>query len=142
MGPSPGARWTAGAVPTALQAAGWTPLGAQRTLVWAFASIGIMLIGCYLLLSRAVEVPRRRTTASGSPRPGLHRSRGVVFRLSALFGLDALAGGFVVQSLIAFWFHQRFGVGLDRLGPLFFGTNCSRRSRAWWPPVSPIGSGC
>ncbi|HYM92266.1 MAG TPA: MFS transporter [bacterium] len=34
-----------------------------------------------------------------------------------------MAGGFVVQSLVAYWFHQRFGVSLEQLGPLFFGTN-------------------
>ncbi len=112
----------AGVIPTALQSAGWTSLAAQRTLVWVFAVIGMVLIGCYLPLSPSVELPLR-TAASGTPRPGLHRSRGIVLRLSALFGLDALAGGLIVQSLIAFWFHQRFGVGLDRLGPLFFGTN-------------------
>ncbi|HYM68540.1 MAG TPA: MFS transporter, partial [bacterium] len=53
----------------------------------------------------------------------LHQSRGVVLRLSALFGLDALAGGFVLQSLVALWFHERYGVDLERLGLLFFGTN-------------------
>ena len=112
----------AGVVPAALQAFGWTPLGAQRMLVWAFAAVGLGLIGVYLALSPSVEAPLRNA-GPGAPRPGLHRSRGIVLRLAALFGLDALAGGLIVQSLIAFWFHQRFGVGLERLGPLFFGTN-------------------
>ncbi len=111
----------AGAVPTALQAAGWSALEAQRALVWAFAVIGLALAGLYMPLSSSVEIPRR----PGSPRrpPGLHRSRGIVIRLSALFGVDALAGGLIVQSLVAYWFHQRFGIGLAQLGPLFFGTN-------------------
>jgi MFS family permease len=43
-------------------------------------------------------------------RFGWHRSRGVVLKLSRLFGLDAFAGGFVVQSIVAYWFHVRFGV--------------------------------
>jgi predicted MFS family arabinose efflux permease len=38
-----------------------------------------------------------------------------------LFGLDSLAGGFVVQSLIAFWFHLRWGAGPELLGPMFLG---------------------
>jgi predicted MFS family arabinose efflux permease len=54
---------------------------------------------------------------------GLHRSRGVVLKLSALFGLDAFAGGFVVQSLVAYWFHVRFGVEPATLGGIFFGAN-------------------
>ena len=54
---------------------------------------------------------------------GLHRSRGVVLKLSTLFGLDAFAGGFVVQSLVAYWFHVRFGVEPAALGGIFFGAN-------------------
>jgi MFS family permease len=109
----------AGAVPTALEAAGWSPLAAERTLLWGFAGVGALLAGLYAALSPRVEGRRRRATSSGT----LHRSRGVVLRLTALFGLDALAGGFVVQGLVALWFHQRFHLGVDRLGPLFFGAN-------------------
>ncbi len=111
----------AGAVPSLLSTAGWTAVDAQRLLVWAFATVGFVLAGLYATLS-----PRVEASLSGTPhdvRRGLGRSRAIVFRLAALFGVDALAGGFVVQSLLALWFHQRFGIGLDRLGPLFFGTN-------------------
>lgn len=111
----------AGAIPTALQAAGWSALGAQRALVWAFAAIGLTLAALYIPLSSSVEV--QRPHSSTRRPPGLHRSRGIVIRLSALFGVDALAGGLVVQSLVAYWFNQRFGIGLEQLGPLFFGTN-------------------
>jgi predicted MFS family arabinose efflux permease len=54
---------------------------------------------------------------------GLHRSRRIVFEMAGLQALDSLAGGFIVQSLLVYWFHLRFGVGPDVLGPLFFGTN-------------------
>jgi hypothetical protein len=111
----------AGAVPEVSHAAGWTALGAQRLLVWTFAAVGVVLAGLYATLSPGIE--GSRSSASAGRRPGLTRSRGIVFRLATLFGVDALAGGFVVQSLLALWFHQRFGVGLDRLGPLFFGAN-------------------
>jgi predicted MFS family arabinose efflux permease len=43
--------------------------------------------------------------------------------LSALFAVDAFAGGFVVQSLVAYWFHVRFGVEPAVLGSIFFGAN-------------------
>ncbi len=46
-----------------------------------------------------------------------------MLKLSTLFGLDAFAGGFVVQSLIAYWFHIRFGVQPAALGGIFFGAN-------------------
>ena len=44
-------------------------------------------------------------------------------RLAALFAIDAFAGGFVVQSLVAYWFYLRYGVDTRVLGSIFFGTN-------------------
>jgi MFS family permease len=52
---------------------------------------------------------------------GLHRSRGIVQRLSALFALDAFAGGFIVQAFIVYWFASRFGAGAEVMGLVFFG---------------------
>ena len=46
-----------------------------------------------------------------------------MLRLSALFALDAFAGGFVMQSFIAFWFSERFGVDPGVLGVILFGAN-------------------
>jgi predicted MFS family arabinose efflux permease len=54
---------------------------------------------------------------------GLHRSRNVVIRLSALFALDAFAGGLIVQAMIAYWFHIRFGIDAGIIGSIFFGAN-------------------
>jgi MFS family permease len=111
----------AGAAPLVLRALGWASLASEQALVWLFAAAGLVLATQYLGLSESVEVTRRGKP--GSPPPGLAGSRGIVVRLAALFGVDALAGGLVVQGLIAFWFYQRFGVGPEWLGPLFFGTN-------------------
>ncbi len=60
---------------------------------------------------------------SGPRLLGLHRSRGVVARLSALFSLDAFAGGLIVQSMVAYWFHIKFGVDAGTIGSIFFGAN-------------------
>jgi MFS family permease len=46
-----------------------------------------------------------------------------VLKLSALFALDAFAGGFVIQSMVAYWFHIRFGIDAGLLGSIFFGAN-------------------
>ncbi|HNO93952.1 MAG TPA: MFS transporter, partial [Anaerolineales bacterium] len=54
---------------------------------------------------------------------GLHKSRNVVLKLSAFFALDAFAGGLIVQSMIAYWFHIKFGVDSGILGSIFFGAN-------------------
>jgi MFS family permease len=112
--------FVAGVIPSGLERVGWTSLEAQRSLVWAFAATGVILVALFVLLSKAIET---KVIPKVNKRVGLDKSRGIVLRLSALFGVDALAGGLVVQSLVAYWFHQRFGIGLDILGPIFFGTN-------------------
>jgi|DewCreStandDraft_5_1066085.scaffolds.fasta_scaffold00342_32 MFS family permease len=114
----------AAAVPAYL---GFEGLAGYRLLVWAYAGAGLILLGIYWRLSPAVEAP----LIPGRDRPilGLHRSGRTVASLCGLFALDAFAGGFVAQSFVALWFHLRFGVDADQLGPLFFGTNlCSALS--------------
>ncbi len=48
-------------------------------------------------------------------------SRRILVRISALFAIDSLGGGFLTTALLSFFFHERFGVTADRLGLLFFG---------------------
>jgi predicted MFS family arabinose efflux permease len=107
--------------------------------VIGYAIIGLILGGLFTRLSGAVEAPRAtdltQPTSSLKTRLGLHRSRGVVLKLSALFSLDAFAGGFVLQSILAYWFHVRFNVEPAILGSIFFGANIlaglSALSAAW-----------
>jgi MFS family permease len=54
---------------------------------------------------------------------GLHKSRDVVLKLSSLFALDAFAGGLIIQSMLAFWFHVKYGVDIGVIGSIFFGAN-------------------
>jgi MFS family permease len=100
---------------------GMSELTADRLVLLAYAGVGIVLVPLFLAVSPAVEVPPVDTSIAR--RLGLHKSRGIVFRLAALFSIDAFAGGFVIQSLIAFWFHSRFGVPEPVLGAIFFGAN-------------------
>ncbi len=55
--------------------------------------------------------------------PPMPHSRGIVARLAALFSVDAFAGGLIGQTLLALYFHLRFGADLAMLGALFFGAN-------------------
>ena len=101
---------------------GWEAEPALRAMFVLYAAIGLAVLLIFTRLSSQVEVaPETGVASGGFPRGGLHRSRANVLRLSALFGLDSLAGGFVVQSLIAFWFHLRWGAGPELLGPIFLG---------------------
>jgi predicted MFS family arabinose efflux permease len=70
-----------------------------------------------------VEAPPRVVPAGARLFLGLHESRGLVARLSALFALDAFGGGFILQSVVAYWLHERFQVDEATLGAVFFGTN-------------------
>lgn len=104
----------------ALQGAGVPPLGSYRVLVHAYAGAGLVLALLFAKVSRAVEVPAGAAPCGAF---GLHRSRGVVVRLAALFSLDAFAGGFVIQSIVAYWFHVRYGAAPGLLGSIFFVAN-------------------
>jgi len=104
-----------------LQRSGMTALGSYRVLLWAYAAFGGVLLAMFARLSRGIEATH--SPARAGARFGLHRSRGPVLRLSALFALDSFGGGFVIQSLMALWFHARFGFDLASLGALFFAAN-------------------
>lgn len=107
-----------------LQNVGWSALDAYRVVLMFYAGIGGMLFVLFLLLSPAIEVGRSQTPAPATARLlGLHKSRGVVLQLSALFALDAFAGGFIVQSIMAYWFHVRFAADVELIGTIFFGAN-------------------
>jgi MFS family permease len=99
----------------------WTALEAYRVVLMGYALGGFLLMLLFLNLTKAVEVEAMPDTTRRVL--GLHRSRNVVFKLSSLFAMDAFAGGLLVQSLMAYWFHTRFGVESGVLGSIFFGAN-------------------
>ena len=128
-----------------LQRLGTTPLLSYRVVVLGYGFIGLLMIGLFIRLSTTIETTANTKQGSltdsreesPTPRPflGLYRSQKVVLRLAALFSLDAFAGGFVIQSLMAFWFNLKFGVEPAVLGAIFFGANIlagiSALSAAW-----------
>jgi MFS family permease len=104
-----------------LEAVGWPAIDAYRAILAGYAVAGLALVPIVRSVSDRVEVPPVDTSIAR--RLGLHRSRGIVGRLAALFALDAFAGGLIIQSLLAFWFHERFGLPEPALGAIFFGAN-------------------
>jgi MFS family permease len=114
-----GAQW--------LQGVGRSGAEIYRPLVIVYSGIGLLLAVGFAFVSKAVEVTPPGTGDGIRPeiklRFGLHRSRRVVFRLSALFALDAFGGGFVIQSIIAYWLHLKFGLEPAALGGIFLGAN-------------------
>jgi MFS family permease len=113
----------AGGLAQLLQASGAAPADSYRAIVLGYAAVGLLLAVLFGRLSTQVEVARTGGSTIPGTRLGLHRSRGVVLRLSALFSLDAFAGGLITQSLVAYWFTLRWGVEPAVLGAIFFGAN-------------------
>ncbi len=112
----------AGFIAKVLMDSGFSEAASYRAVIYGYAGLGSTLIMLFLYLSPAVEADA--PVASGTRRVlGLHKSRGVVMKLSGLFALDAFAGGFVIQSMVAYWFHIKFNVDVALLGSIFFGAN-------------------
>jgi MFS family permease len=104
----------ASASPDFLVVAGWTRLDALQAMFALYALLGIAGALCYRL------VPREASHHEAAPRAPLGLSRGIVYRLAALFSIDAFAGGFAVQSLLALWLFTKFGLSLAAAGAFFF----------------------
>ncbi len=110
-----------------LRAAGWAALDSYRVILAGYVAAGAALAVIFLALGRDVEAARTASSAAPAGQRthlfGLHRSRSVVLRLSSLFALDAFAGGMIVQSMFALWFHLRYGADSGVIGSIFFGAN-------------------
>jgi MFS family permease len=114
----------AGLVSGTLIRSGMSPADAYRVIVVGYALVGLAMALVFARLGPVIEAPPRDWQPGEIRRRlGLGRSKGVVLRLSALFSIDAFAGGFVPQSLMAYWFNLQYGVEPGLLGLIFFGAN-------------------
>jgi MFS family permease len=106
----------ASGVPAVLAARhGWALAPALRSGFVAYAIIATIAFAVYWRLSPAIEVERQPVKAAP-----LAKSRAIVYRLSALFCIDSLGGGFVIQSLLALWLFRRFDLPVQVAGTFFF----------------------
>lgn len=91
-------------------------IGALQAMFYLYAALGLIGAYFYSRLPRA-EV---KETAQAAP---LGPSRRTVYKLAALFSLDAFAGGFTVQSIMALWLFERFDLSLAAASAFFFWSN-------------------
>ena len=100
-------------------------IGSIKLLFALYSVLGIVLLGIYLLLSQKIEVrdnlekqkdESTQLTKISSLTP---KSRSIVIRLSGLFAIDSFAGGFMIQSIVSFWFFTWFGADLTTLSYIF-----------------------
>ena len=103
------------AVPEWLAACDMPMLDALRAMFLLYGAIGLAVWALYLRLPD----PRAEET---KPVAALGPSRGIVWRLAGLFSVDSFAGGLVVNSLLALWLFERFGMSLTAAGAFFFWT--------------------
>ena len=82
----------------------------------AYAALGVLGGLVYARIPVPARAPDAPATAALGP------SRGIVYKLAALFSIDAFAGGFVVQSLLALWLFERFDLSLSAASVFFFWT--------------------
>jgi MFS family permease len=96
-------------------------IAGYRFLIWSYVVSAILLALLFALLSPQVEAKKK--SESATRKVGLDKSRAIVAKLAGLFALDAFAGAFIVQSIVAYWFYLRYKTDLAALGGIFFGTN-------------------
>lgn len=127
---------SAGALTQILNSAGFDLVLSCRMIVAGYALLGVVLWRLFSRLTPAAEVirPKEKLNVRNlfQTRFGLKKSQKFVVKLSMLFALDAFAGGFVIQSISAYWFHIRFGVEPAVLGQIFFGANILAGFSGFW----------
>jgi MFS family permease len=106
----------AAAVPDWLAAhAGWRLLDALRAMFALYGLLGAVVWALYLRVPAAPADEAR-------PAVPLGPSRRMVWQLAGLFSVDSFAGGLVLNSLLALWLFERFGLSLAAAGAFFFWT--------------------
>jgi MFS family permease len=106
----------AAAGPDLMVGAGIGKIAAFKLMFCCYGALGLLAAALYRRLRGSRAEERHVSTPLGP-------SRGMVYKLAALFSLDAFAGGFVVQSLLALWLFEHFGLSLSGASLFFFWTS-------------------
>ena len=88
-----------------------------RTLFLFYSVCAVIVIGIYFFLSKKIELDPN--IAKTRVHTISTKSKGIVVRLSSLFAVDSFAGGFLIQSIVSFWFFSKFGADLTTLSYIF-----------------------
>ncbi len=96
---------------------------------------GLLLYALLLLGAGLLYRGLRADPAPEAPPNVSPQSRRILARISALFAVDAIAGGFLTSALLAYFFFRRFGVEEDAIAALFVGARvlnaASHLGAAW-----------
>ena len=108
-----------GSLAAALPAMVASTTGVSTTTAMQGMFVLYALLGCLAALAYR-GLPSALGTDTRQPTAPLEKSKKTVYTLAALFSLDAFGGGFVVQSMVALWLYQRFGLSPAAAGAIFF----------------------
>ena len=97
---------------------GLDQINAIKLLFLAYAACAIGALAIYLVLSPKIEI-KSQNKGTNSFRNITPQSRSVIKKMSSLFAVDSFAGGFVIQSIVSFWFYTKFGADLSTLSYIF-----------------------
>ena len=95
------------------------PMEPAQAMQTMFAAYMVLGLATFLLYRR---MPAPHESAAPARQQPLGASKGIVLTLAGLFSIDAFGGGFFVQSLLALWFFDRFGLSVSAAGSIFFWT--------------------
>jgi MFS family permease len=107
----------AAGTPDWLVARGMNKIGSMQAMFYVYAALGLLGALLYSRLSHA------KASQAATQSAALGPSRLTVYKLAALFSLDAFASGFVVQSVLALWLFERFELSLAAASTFFFWSN-------------------
>src|SRR5215207_1485295 len=92
-------------------------IGFEQSVDVMFLLYAALGVGAFFLYHRLSPELEPQGPAEKAP---LKESRGIVYKLAALFSLDSFASGFAVQSMIALWLFQKFDLSAGTTGTIFF----------------------
>jgi len=98
---------------------GFDQIGAIKYLFLIYAACAIIVLVIYLALSKNVEVNEVATKSTLSIKDLSPKSRSIITKMSSLFAVDSFGGGFIIQSIVSYWFYTRFAAELSTLSYIF-----------------------
>jgi MFS family permease len=98
---------------------GFDQISSIKSLFLIYAACAIVVLVIYLVLSKNIEVKEDVTKSGFSIKDLSPKSRGIITKMSSLFAVDSFGGGFVIQSIVSYWFYTRFGADLSTLSYIF-----------------------
>ena len=103
---------------------GLNQIDSIRLLFVLYSSLGLGVLGIYFSLSKKIEIEGNNTPNNSMISKPLKqslspKSKEVVGKLSGLFAIDSFGGGFVIQSIVSFWFFTKFDIDLTTISYIF-----------------------